>query len=531
VTSFAGTSSLLHLAWRRDRWVLVAATLVMVATAYGSMAATLDLYPTDAEAAAGGRVMVDNPSLTAVYGPLPSLTAAGIGVLKTVTMGSLFAAFLAFAVVRRHTRTEEEEGRLELLAAGVVGRRAPLASAVLLGSGAVLVAALLSAVALLPTGVDATGAFALGAVLAVAGLVMVGVTAVAVQLTTTTRGAAAVALGVLGLAFIVRAAADTSTGAGRDLVWTSFLGWAERVSPFGANRFWLLVPAVVLAGLLLALADLLLHRRDLGSGLWAARPGPSTAGPRLAGPLGLAWRLQRGALVGWSVAYAVLGLVVGGMAASVDDIASSPGVEEMLRRMSGGSGSLVDVFFGTELRFLAVGAAAYAVTTVLRLRSEESSGRAEVVLATPVGRSRWLATHTGVALLGSAWLMALAGSTAGLVAGRATDGATGVGVLLAAALATLPAVTVCLALALALVGALPRWSSLAWALLAVFVLLGEFGALLELPSWALGLSPFDHLGSLPGGAADPPGLAGLVVVAVAVGAFGVAAFRRRDLTA
>ena len=254
------------------------------------MAATLDLYPTDADAAAGGRVMVDNPSLTALYGPLPSPTAAGIGVLKTVMMGSLFAAFLAFALVRRHTRTR---GGGRPARAARRRRRRPARAA---GRGglardpAVLAAAP-------PLGAEPAAARAStpparsrsAPCWPSAGLVMTGVTAVAVQLTTTTRGAAGIALGVLG-------AGLRRPGGGRhrrparvrDLGWLSFLGWAEKVSPFGANRLWLLLPARRGSpALLLGLADLLLHRRDLGSGLWAARPGPAGASPRLghaAGP-------------------------------------------------------------------------------------------------------------------------------------------------------------------------------------------------------------------------------------------------------
>ncbi|SDP31000.1 ABC-2 type transport system permease protein [Pedococcus dokdonensis] len=524
--SFAGAGALLRLAWRRDRWIVVASVLALVATAYGSMAATLDLYPTDAAAAGGAAAMVDNPSLTALYGPLPSATAAGIGVLKTVMMGSLATAFLAFALVRRHTRSEEEDGRLELVAAGVVGRRAPLAAAVALATLTVLATGLLSALSLLGTGVDATGSFALGAVEVVAGLVMIGVTAVAVQLTSTTRGAGGIAVGALGLAFVVRATADTSSG-GSGLVWLSFLGWAEQVSPFGANRLWLVFPALVATAGLLLVADALLHRRDLGSGLWAARPGPSRARPALRSPLGLAWRLQRGTLLGWTIGYAVLGLVVGNIASSVDQIADSPSVEEMLRKMSGGQGSLLDAFFGTELRFLAIGAAAYGIATALRLRSEENAARAEVVLATPVSRWRWLGSHLVIAAAGSVWLLAVVGVAAGLAAGAVSG--TGVSELLPAALATAPAVLVCVGLTVLLFGLLPRMSTAAWGLLALFVLLGEFGALLSLPDWALGLSPFDHLGSLPGGDANPAGLAGLLAVAVAVTAVGATAFRRRDL--
>ncbi|QGN56600.1 ABC transporter permease [Nostocoides sp. HKS02] len=527
MSTFAGTGALLRLAWRRDRWIIVTCVLVLAATAYGSMAATISLYANPADAAAGARVMADNPSLTALYGPLPALTAEGIGVLKTVMMGSLFTAFLAFAIVRRHTRTEEEEGRFELVAGGVVGRRAALASAVLLAVLTVMATGALSALSLLPTGVGATGSVALGAVEVVAGLVMTGITAVAVQLTSTTRGAGGIALAALGLAFVVRALGDASTGRGQNLVYASFLGWAEQVSPFGANRLWWLLPAVAVTAALLVVADLLLHRRDLGSGLWAARPGPARATARLGSPLGLAWRLQRTSLLGWTIGYAVLGLVVGSVASSVDQMASSPGVADMLRKMSGGQGSLVDVFFGAELRFLAIGAAAYGIATVLRLRSEESSGRAEVVLATKVSRLRWMAGHAVIAAVGALWLLAVAGVTAGLAAGGSTS--TGIGDLLPAALATAPAVLVCVALALVLFGLLPRWSSLAWGLLAGFVLLGEFGALLKLPDWALGASPFDHLGSLPGGDANATGILALVGVAAAVGVVAAAAFRRRDL--
>ena len=109
---------------------------------------------------------------------------------------------------------------------------------------------------------------------------MTGITAVAVQLTSTTRGAGGIAIAALGLAFVVRAMGDTSSGNGQDLVYASFLGWAQQVSPFGENRLWWLVPVAILL-LLLAVADVLLQRRDLGSGLWAARPGRSRASAQL----------------------------------------------------------------------------------------------------------------------------------------------------------------------------------------------------------------------------------------------------------
>ncbi|CCH77235.1 putative ABC transporter [Nostocoides japonicum T1-X7] len=527
MTELAGTGSLLRLAWRRDRWILVVVALVLAVIPYSTMASTLDLYTTDAAAQAGARVMEDTPSVLALYGPLPSLTAEGVGIIKAILMGGLGTAFLAFAVVRRHTRTEEEEGRLELVAAGVVGRRAPMVAAVVLAVLAVAATAVLSALLLLPTGAGAAGAVAFAATILTPGLAMAGVTAVACQLTATTRGAGAIALGVLGAAYVLRVVGDTASDAGW-LTWLSFLGWAEKVAPYGANRPSLLLLAVALLLVLLLVADVLLHRRDLGAGLWATRPGPAHASSSLAGASGLAWRLQRGSVIGWTIGYAVLGIVVGSLASSAGDIASDPSVRDMLAKMSGGHGTVTDLFLGTELRFMAIGAAAFAVVTALRLRSEETAGHAEVVLATPVSRWRWLAGHVSIALLGAAWLMLVAGLAAGLVA-SASSGYP-VASLVGAALATVPAAWVMAGLTLLLFGLVPRLSALAWGVLAVFLLLGEFGELLKLPDWVIGLAPFDHLGSLPGGTVSATALLGLVVIAAVCLGLGGAGFRHRDLT-
>lgn len=526
--SLIGTGPLLRLAWRRDRWIVLTSVLVLALTAYSTMAATLDLYPTEASAAQAARMMTTTPSVTAFYGPLPSPTRAGIGVLKTVMLGGVFTAILAFALVRRHTRTEEEDGRLELLAAGVVGRRAPLAAAVALSLQAVGATAVLSTLSLIALKVDAAGAIALGVSELIAGIVMTGITAVAVQLTSTTRGAGGIALGLLGLAFVLRALGDTSTGTWSSVSWLSFLGWSQKVAPFGENHVWLLGLALLVFLPLVVLADRLLHRRDLGAGLWPARPGPAYAGRSLSSPLGLSWRLHRGALLGWTIAVAVLGLVVGSMAKAVDQLMENPSIVDMLRQLGGGEGTLLSIFFSTEIRFMAFGTAAFGIATTLRLRSEETSCRAEEVLATAVGRWRWLSSHILVAVLGASWLSLVMGTFGGLAAATVSD--VGVGQLLPAAAATLPAVVVCIALTVVLFGALPQASQGAWALLMAFLVLGEFGPLLKLPGWLIGLSPFDHLGSLPGGDARPVSMTVLTTVALGLGLAGAVAFRSRDLT-
>ena len=56
----------------------------------------------------------------------------GIGATKLAMLNFLILTFLVIAIVRRHTRAEEETGRFELIGATPVARGAPLATAVLL---------------------------------------------------------------------------------------------------------------------------------------------------------------------------------------------------------------------------------------------------------------------------------------------------------------------------------------------------------------------------------------------------------------
>ena len=67
---------------------------------------------------------------------------------------------------------------------------------------------------------------------------------------------------------------------------------------------------------------MLATRRDVGSGILADRRGHAEAAPRLLSPFGLAWRLQRGALLGWAVGLVGFGLVFG---AIIDEIKDTGG--------------------------------------------------------------------------------------------------------------------------------------------------------------------------------------------------------------
>ena len=267
-------------------------------------------------------------------------------------------------------------------------------------------------------------------------------------------------------------------------------------------------------------------RRDLGAGLLPPRLGPARGA--LGSPLALAWRLQRGALAGWAAGFLVLGAAFGSIAQDIADvIGDSPSVVDALREL-GGQRALVDAYLSATLQILALIAAGYAVQATLRLRSEETGGRAEPLLATAVSRTRWALGHAAIALGGTAALLAVAGLAAGVAHALQTGEAAQVLRVLGAALAQVPGAWVLAGVALALFGLVPRAAAAAWGALALFLALGQLGPIVDLPSALIDLSPFVHAPQLPGGAVSLAPI-WLAAVAAGLGALGLAGLRNRDL--
>ncbi len=521
-----GWTLLLRLALRRDRVLIPAWLVTFAVVAGGSAAATEGLYSDPGALAAAGNAVNATPALVALYGPVYDVTSLGaVGLMKLNAMGAAMVGLLGLLLVIRHTRADEEVGRTELAAAGAVGRHAALVAALAVGALSVVSLGALTAVALVVGGLSPAGSFALGAAWGGCGLVFAAVGGLAAQLSTSARASRGIAVALLAGAYVVRAASDAS-GPGW-LTWLSPVGWSQQVRAYAGDRWWPLLLSLIGALAVAGGAAVLEARRDLGAGLVADRPGPATG--VLRGPLALAWRLHRLALLGWSVGFALLGLLVGSIAGSVSGFLESDAAIEMIQKL-GGTDRLIDAFLATELDFTALVAAAFAIGITARLAGEEAQGRAEAVLATAVSRTRWVLSSLAVALGGSAVLVGVLGFTAGIA--RAVDsGDPGqVATILGAALVRVPAVWTMAAIGLLLYAVAARAAVLGWAALVGVVVLGEFGPLLRLPTWLQDVSPYAHVPPLPGGAADPAAFIGLVAVAAAITGVAVLCLRRRDIT-
>ncbi|MFI5984490.1 ABC transporter permease [Streptomyces sp. NPDC051555] len=519
----AGTGSLLRLALRRDRvlmpvWIGVVSLLVL------SMPASLEAtYATAAERAGLLVTTNANGSLRALYGPVFGDSIGALSAWKGGVFAGLCAAVMSLVIVVRHTREEEESGRQEMLCAAMVGRRAPLTAALLAALVANGLVAVLVTAGLSSRG--AGGALALGVGLGATGSLFAVLAAIAAQLTESARLAKGLTGALLGAAFLLRAAGDAGRVAGGSaLTWASPLGWLENVRPFARERWWVLGLFATAGAVLMVLAYVLAGRRDLGMSFLAARPGPARG--RLGGVWALAWRLQRGSALGWGAAFLVAGASFGAMTDGVAQlVGDNERTREIIERM-GGQGAMADSFLAAMAALLAMVAALYIVSSVLRLGGEENAQRAEPLLAGAVGRLAWAGGHLVIAFGGSALVLALGGLGLGLGHGQDVGAAVG------ACLAQLPAVWVLGALAVLLYGALPRFAVAAWAVAGAVLALGWVGPALNLPRAALRLSPFAHLPRLPGaGAFEWIPVLTLTAVAALLTVAGLAALRRRDVLA
>jgi ABC-2 type transport system permease protein len=330
----------------------------------------------------------------------------------------------------------------------------------------------------------------------------------------------------LAAAFTLRAIGDAGSG---KMSWLSPLGWSLQVRPYAGDHWWVLLLHLTTAAVLTMVAYRLLAGRDVGAGLVAERAGPGTASPALGNVFGLAWRLDRGALLLWSVGLCLYGVVMGSVVHGIgDELGDSTVMRDIIARM-GGTSALEEAFIAVAFAMMGMVAAAFAVSLTLRLHQEESAQRAETTLAGAVSRTRWLASHLITALAGSAFAMLACGVAGGLVYGMAAGDVGGkLATVIGTAAVQLPAVWLLSAVTVALFGIAPRFTPLAWGVLVGFIALYLIGSLAGFPQWLLDLEPFAHIPRIGSGFTAVPLLWLLAIDAALIG-IGATAFRRRDL--
>lgn len=528
---FTGTFALLSLALRRDRVVIPAWSALYLAYTVGGTAAAVALYP-DLQSRIEAATAVNNmPALVAMYGRVWDPTSIGsVAMMKPIGFGGIFAAVFAILLVVRHTRAEEESGRLELVAAQPVGSLAPAASTLLLVAGLMTVFAIINGFGVAAAGLPSRGAWAFALSVSFTGLHFGAIATWYVQITQSARTASTLALCELALAFVLRGTADAAGNADGTAWWgwLSPLGWQAQVRPFASDTLGPLLLFIASLVILVPWAMAMSRARDHDAGLLPQRTGRASASPRLRSVFALALRLQRGLLTGLVLTYAFMSLLLGAIVSNIDGMLSSPDMQEFVRKLGGG-GALVDSFTSFELSFAAVMTAVCGITLARRFGIEEQVGRIEPLLATAVSRPRVLGAFVAVTLLGTAMLQLVLGLGFGLANGAQLHDYSALPRTVGAALVYLPAIWVVVGIAYAVLAFAPAWTNLGWLVIGGLLLLEEFGPMFSWPAALLDLSPFHHVPHMPSAAmAWTPTLL-LTATAAALGILAFTQYRRRDL--
>lgn len=510
---------------RRDRWMILAWSVGITLLYWSQAISVKGLYATQAELDRAAAAMEANPAFVAMAGPARALdTVGGQVTWQASAFGAITVGLMSMFLVVRHTRAEEESGRDEMLRAAAVGREATTVATVLVALVANLLAGTLVTLSLVTFPLSAPDSIALGLGLAAVGMVFSGVALLAAQLTASPRAAYGLTGAVIGAAYVLRAIGDVGPAA---LAWVSPIGWYQAMHAFSGLRWWPLLLLVVAAVAVVAAAGATFRRRDHGSGVLAARPGPVRAGRILTTPLGLAWRQQRGALIGWTLGLLLTGLSYGSLGGDVGELLGESGTtQEMFVR---GSADLVEGFYAAAILMLALMSCGYAISTALRPRYDEASGIVEVLLATGLSRGGWLIAQTIFTVCGTTVVVVAGGLGLGLGYALTTGDGSAIITYVVAVLPHLAAVLVLSALARLLFGLRPRLASLAWVGLLYAVVVMLFGQVLRIPEALQDLSPFHHLALVPAEEFRWTPLLALVAVALTMTLLGHALFRRRDL--
>jgi ABC-2 type transport system permease protein len=311
-------------------------------------------------------------------------------------------------------------------------------------------------------------------------------------------------------------------------------GWTHEHVALAGQYDWPAVALVaVVTAALLAIGIEAFARRDIG--VTTALPTPSLPHPLLGlgGPVGRAFSINLTPAIWWGIGVGMFGLVLGGSATDfMNQLRESPQFIEILQSIfpnidyasAGGFLQLLFIEFGVIL------AGIFAATPVGGWASDETSGRLEMVLATPLSRGRWALSGGAAMLLNVVVFLAIA--AAGIAIGVASTGSD---------VATPVVGSLVLGLyAAALVGIGHAVGGLfgtrfAGTFVIVFVVITWFvqllGPLLGLPQLVQDLALTSHFGQTMVGAWEPVGIVASVMLAVGGVAIGMWRFQRRDLRA
>ncbi len=528
--SFVKTGVLSRFIMRRDRvripiWILSFAIIsIIVAVSF------TDLYASEEERQAIAETM-KNPAMTALFGEaygIDDYTAGAMMAHQMLLLTAIIVAIMSILFVARHTRTSEEDGQIELIRALPTGRLSQLSATLLISTVVNIVLALAVGFGLYALQIESMnleGSLLYGTALGTVGIFFGAVTAVFAQVAESSRNAIALSFSVLGIAYIIRAIGDVGS---EFVAWFSPLGWVLRTEVFVNNIWWPIFLSIGVALILVVISFYLHGVRDIGAGLFPAKPGKSTASAFIIHPFGLAFRLQRTGIIAWLLGMSVLGMTYGSVLGDLEAFfTDNEFIQQLLQ--SGAGASITEEYINMLMSVMAMMSVIPAVMVLLKLKGEEMNNRTENMFSRAVSRAQVFGSYVVLAHL--VGFFALLVSVVGLwVAGLAAmEDMLSLGTIAQAALVYLPAMWIMTSLATLFVGFAPSMVHVTWIYLAYAFVVSYFGGLLKFPTWLENLSPFAHIPEIIFEDMTYASVIVLILMSIGITWFGFISYKKRDL--
>ncbi|WP_096202277.1 ABC transporter permease [Bacillus sp. FJAT-45350] len=524
------TGSMIRFIVRRDRIRITTWLIALIAITVITASAFTGLYQSDAERQAIAETM-KNPAMIAMVGPgygLDDYTEGPMMAHQMLLFTAIVVAIMSILLVTRHTREEEEEGRVELVRSLPVGRLANIsATIIVLFSINTLLAIMIGfgLFSLQLESMDLAGSLLYGAALGATGFFFTSITSLFAQLSENSRGTIGFSFAVLGGAYLIRAVGDVSNEA---LSWLSPLGWIVKSEVYVNNYWWPIILTIVFSIILAGIALKLNEIRDVGSGFLAAKPGKKYASPLLQSPIGLAFRLQRTSIISWAIGMFVLGLTYGSVLGDLESFfANNEMLQNMLTPVEGYS--LTEQFLTMLMAVISMMCTVPALLFMLKLRSEEKKNRTENLLTRAVSRNKLIGSYLFLSVSFGFVMLFLALLGLWSAGSLVMEEAISFTVIFKAAMIYLPAIWIMTGITVLLIGVFPKLINISWLYLGYSFLVVYLGGLLDFPDWLGMLSPFGHVPQYPVEEISIVKLFIITSIAIALCIVGFTSYKNRDL--
>lgn len=476
--------------------------------------------------------MMKNPAMIAIVGPVYGAANYTTGAMYAnfmLVFSAMLAGVMSIGLVTRHTRHDEELGRLEVIRSLPVGRLSNLTSTISVMVLSNVILSVLTGVGmylLREDGMTANGCFLFGAGCGIVGIFFGVSTAIFCQITANNRTATSLSYMWLMVLYLIRAAGDIKDNDAFANI--SPLGMVLRTKTFVKNQWWPIFAILGISIVLLIAAFILASRRDLTRGLLPEKPGRRHGSVLMSSSYGLALRLLRTTAIIWAVTVFILA----GMYGSVfGDLDSFIGNNEMLSAIFTANShfSVAEQFMSFLMVIMALITSIPVLSSIGKIAAEEKRGHAEHVLGKAVSRSSQMTAYLVPALVLSVVLQVLAALGFWVVGSTVLDTIPSLKVFMISALSYLPAIWVLAGVALVLTAFLPGKMYLSYAYLAYAFFAVYLGTVAKLPEWLKKLSPFGYIAQYPTEKLKAAPLIIMTGIAIVLGIIGYLGYRNRDV--